>query len=43
MPTGYEEAVQYKEAERCIAEVAAVDNSAIIDTGLVRPESSVAR
>ena len=35
LPTGYEEAVQYKEAERCIAEVAAVDNSAIIDTGLV--------
>ena len=36
LPTGYEEAVQYKEAERCIAEVTAVDNSAIIDTGLVR-------
>ncbi len=36
LPTGYEEAVQYKEAERCIAQVAAVDNSAIIDTGLVR-------
>ena len=36
IPTGYEDAVQYKEAERCIAEVIAVDNSAIIDTGLVR-------
>ena len=36
LPTGYEDAVQYKEAERCIAEVAAVDNSAIVDTGLVR-------
>ena len=36
LPTGYEGAVQYKEAERCIAEVTAVDNSAIIDTGLVR-------
>ena len=36
LPTGYEDAVQYKEAERCIAEVTAVDNSAIIDTGLVR-------
>ena len=36
LPTGYEEAVQYKEAERCIAEVTAVDNSAIIDNGLVR-------
>ena len=36
LPTGYEGVVQYKEAERCIAEVTAVDNSAIIDTGLVR-------
>ena len=36
LPTGYEGAIQYKEAERCIAEVTAVDNSAIIDTGLVR-------
>ena len=36
LPTGYEGAVQYKEAERCIAEVTAVDNSAIVDTGLVR-------
>ena len=36
LPTGYEDAVQYKEAERCIAEVTAVDNTAIVDTGLVR-------
>ena len=36
LPTGYEDAIQYKEAERCVAEVAAVDNSAIIDSGLVR-------
>ena len=36
LPTGYEEAVQYKEAERCIAEVTAVDNSAISDSGLGR-------
>ena len=36
LPTGYEGAVQYQEAERCIAEVTAVDNSAIVDTGLVR-------
>ena len=36
LPTGYEGVVQYKEAERCIAEVTAVDNSAIVDTGLVR-------
>ena len=36
LPTGYEGAVQYQEAVRCIAEVQAVDNSAIKDTGLVR-------
>ncbi len=36
IPTGYEGAVQYQEAERCVARVTAVDNSAIVDTGLVR-------
>ena len=36
LPTGFEGAVQYKEAERCIAEVTAVDHSDIVDTGLVR-------
>lgn len=36
LPTGYEDAVQYKDAERCIAEVTAVDDSSIVDTGLVR-------
>ena len=36
IPTGFEDAVLYKEAERCIAEVITVDNSSIIDTGLVR-------
>lgn len=36
LPTGYEDAVQYQEAERCTAEVVSVDNSAIVDTGLVR-------
>lgn len=36
LPTGYEDAVQYQNAERCVALVTAVDDSAIIDTGLVR-------
>ena len=36
VPTGYEGAVQYTEAERCVAEVVAVDNASIVDTGLVR-------
>lgn len=36
LPTGYEDAVQYQSAERCKAEVTAVDNSSIVDTGLVR-------
>ena len=36
LPTGYEGAVQYQDAERCVALVTAADNSSIIDTGLVR-------
>lgn len=36
IPTGYEDAVQYQDAERCIAKVTAVDDSSIVDTGLVR-------
>ncbi len=36
LPTDYEDAVQYQTAERCMAQVTAVDNSSIIDTGLVR-------
>lgn len=36
LPTGYEDIVQYQAAERCVAEVLEVDNSSIIDTGLVR-------
>lgn len=36
LPTGYEDAVQYQEADRCAARVLEVDNSAIVDTGLVR-------
>lgn len=36
LPTGYEHAVQYQTAERSIGEVIEVDNSGIIDTGLVR-------
>lgn len=36
LPTGYEGAQIYQDAERCRAVVTAVDNSSIIDTGLVR-------
>ncbi len=36
LPTGYEGALLYQEAVRCTARVSAVDNSTIIDTGLVR-------
>lgn len=36
LPTGYEDAVQYQSAERCVAEVTATDESSIVDTGLVR-------
>ena len=36
LPTGFEGTLLYQEAERCKAEVLSVDDSAIIDTGLVR-------
>ena len=36
LPTGFEGALLYQEAERCTARVLEVDNSTIIDTGLVR-------
>ena len=36
LPTGFEGALVYQEAERCTARVLSVDDSAIIDTGLVR-------
>ena len=36
LPTGFEGALNYQEAERCTARVLSVDDSAIIDTGLVR-------
>ncbi|WP_374045408.1 YibE/F family protein [uncultured Anaerotruncus sp.] len=36
LPTGYEGAVQYREADRCSARVLAVDDSAIVDNGLIR-------
>ena len=36
LPTGFEDALNYQEAERCTARVLSVDDSSIIDTGLVR-------
>ena len=36
IPTGFEGALLYQEAERCTAKVLEVDNSTIVDTGLVR-------
>lgn len=36
MPTGFEDAVIYKGADHCAAEVLSVDDSAIVDTGLIR-------
>ena len=36
IPTGFEDAVQYQGAERCVAKITAVDNTSIVDTGLVR-------
>lgn len=36
LPTGFEDAVQYQKSDRCVAQIIEIDNSAIIDTGLVR-------
>ena len=36
LPTGYEGHLQYRGAERCVARVLEVDNSTIVDTGLIR-------
>ena len=36
LPTGFEGALIYQDAERCTARVLSVDNSTIVDTGLVR-------
>lgn len=36
MPTGYEDRLVYQDCERVAARVVEVDNSAIVDTGLVR-------
>ncbi|MDD2955829.1 MAG: YibE/F family protein [Oscillospiraceae bacterium] len=36
LPTGFEDAVIYRDANHCAARVIAADNSAIVDTGLVR-------
>ena len=43
VPTGYEGAVQFKDAVKCRARVESVDNSSIIDTGLIRSGQQVCR
>jgi len=43
VPTGYEGAVQFKDAVKCRARVESVDNSSIIDTGLIRTGQQVCR
>jgi uncharacterized membrane protein len=41
LPTGYEGAVQFKDAVKCRAKIESVDNSSIIDTGLIRTGQQV--
>lgn len=41
VPTGYEGAVQFRDAEKCRARIESVDNSRIIDTGLIRTGQQV--
>lgn len=43
IPTGYEGAVQFRDAVKCRARIESVDNSSIIDTGLIRSGQQVCR
>lgn len=41
IPTGFEDALQFKDAEKCRARIESVNNSSIIDTGLIRTGQQV--
>lgn len=41
LPTGFEDALQFKDAIKCRAKVLTIDNSHIVDTGLIRSGQQV--
>lgn len=41
LPTGFEDALQFKDAIKCRAKVLTIDNSRIVDTGLIRSGQQV--
>lgn len=41
IPTGFEGGLQFKDAEKCKAKIISVDNSRIIDTGIIRTGQQV--
>jgi uncharacterized membrane protein len=43
LPTGYEGALQFRDAVKCKVKILSVDNSRIIDTGLIRTGQQVCR
>lgn len=43
LPTGFEGAEQFKDAEKCRVKVTAVDNSRFIDTGLIRSGQQICK
>ncbi len=43
LPTGYEGALQFRDAVKCRARIDSVDNSSIIDNGLIRTGQQVCR
>lgn len=43
LPTGFENAIQFKDAVKCKVEILEVDDSSIIDTGLIRTGQQVCR
>ena len=43
IPTGFEDALQFKDAEKCKVEILEADNSSLIDTGLIRTGQQVCK
>lgn len=43
LPTGFEGALQFKDAIKCKVQIESVDNSSLIDTGLIRTGQQICK
>ena len=43
LPTGFEGALQFKDAVKCKVQIELVDNSSLIDTGLIRTGQQICK